>query len=42
MVPGSIVLALAIGKRWAVPIMNAFVQAGGEIALHAPHSWSDH
>jgi len=35
MVPGSIVLALAIENAWAVPVMNAFVQAGGEVALHA-------
>ena len=35
MVPGSVVLALAIENKWAVPVMNAFVEAGAELALHA-------
>ncbi len=34
MVPGSVVLALAIENAWAVPVMNAFVEAGAEVALH--------
>ena len=34
MVPGSVVLALAIENAWAVPVMNAFVDAGAELALH--------
>jgi hypothetical protein len=34
MVPGSVVLALAIENAWAVPVMNAFVAAGAELALH--------
>lgn len=34
MVPGSAVLALAIENAWAVPVMNAFVEAGAEVALH--------
>lgn len=35
MVPGSAVVALAIESAWAVPLMNAFVEAGAEVALHA-------
>lgn len=34
MVPGSVVLALAIENTWAVPVMNAFLEAGAEIAMH--------
>ena len=34
MVPGSVVLALAIENAWAVPVMNAFEAAGAELALH--------
>ena len=34
MVPGSVILALAIENAWAVPVMNAFVDAGAELALH--------
>ena len=34
MVPGSVVLALAIENAWAVPVMNAFAGAGAEVALH--------
>lgn len=34
MVPGSAVVALAIENKWTVPLMNAFVDAGAEIALH--------
>jgi hypothetical protein len=34
MVPGSAVVALAIENRWTVPLMNAFLDAGAEIALH--------
>ena len=34
MVPGSVVLALAIENAWAVPVMNAFEGAGAEVALH--------
>ena len=34
MVPGSVVLALAIENAWAVPVMNAFAKAGAEVALH--------
>ena len=35
MVPGSAIVALAIENAWAVPLMNAFAEAGAEIALHA-------
>jgi hypothetical protein len=34
MVPGSAVVALAIENAWAVPLMNSFVEAGAELALH--------
>jgi hypothetical protein len=34
MVPGSAVLALAIENAWAVPLMNDFISAGADIALH--------
>ena len=34
MVPGSGIVALAIENAWAVPLMNAFVEAGTELALH--------
>jgi hypothetical protein len=34
MVPGSAVVALAIENRWTVPLMNSFLEAGAEIALH--------
>jgi hypothetical protein len=33
MVPGSAVVALAIENAWAVPLMNAFVEAGADIAM---------
>jgi len=33
MVPGSAVIALAIENAWAVPLMNAFAEAGAEMAL---------
>lgn len=33
MVPGSSVVALAIENAWAVPLMNAFVEAGADIAM---------
>jgi hypothetical protein len=34
MVPGSVVLALALENAWAVPVMNAFEAAGAQLALH--------
>ena len=34
MVPGSAILALAIENSWAVPLMNDFIAAGADIALH--------
>jgi len=34
MVPGSAIVALAIENAWAVPLMNAFMEAGADIALH--------
>lgn len=34
MVPGSAIVALAIESAWAVPLMNAFMEAGAEVALH--------
>lgn len=34
MVPGSVVVALAIENAWAVPVMNAFESAGAQLALH--------
>lgn len=34
MVPGSAIVALAIENAWAVPLMNAFVEAGTDIAMH--------
>lgn len=34
LVPGSAVVALAIENAWAVPLLNAFEEAGAEIALH--------
>jgi hypothetical protein len=34
MVPGSAIVALAIENAWAVPLMNAFISAGADIALH--------
>jgi hypothetical protein len=34
MVPGSAILALAIESAWAVPLLNAFEEAGAEIAIH--------
>lgn len=34
MVPGSVILALAVENRWAVPIMNAFEANGVEVAMH--------
>jgi hypothetical protein len=34
MVPGSAIIALAIENTWAVPLMNAFVAAGADIAMH--------
>lgn len=34
MVPGSAVIALAIENAWAVPLMNAFMEAGADVALH--------
>ena len=34
MVPGSAVVALAIENAWAVPLLNAFVEAGTDIAMH--------
>jgi len=34
MTPGSAVIALAIESKWAVGLMNAFVSAGADLALH--------
>ena len=34
MVPGSAIVALAIENAWAVPLMNAFAEAGTEMAMH--------
>jgi len=34
MVPGSAVVALAIENTWAVGLLNAFEEAGVEVALH--------
>lgn len=34
LVPGSAVVALAIENAWAVPLINAIIDAGAEIALH--------
>jgi hypothetical protein len=34
MVPGSIVVGLAIENKWAVGLLNAFEAAGTELALH--------
>lgn len=34
MAPGSAIVALAIESAWAVPLMNSFVDAGAELALH--------
>jgi hypothetical protein len=34
MVPGSVVVALAIENAWAVPVLNAFESAGAQLALH--------
>ena len=34
MVPGSVVVALAIENAWAVPVMNAMESAGAQVALH--------
>lgn len=33
MVPGSAIIALAIENAWAVPLMNAFIEAGADIAM---------
>jgi hypothetical protein len=33
MVPGSAVVALAIENSWAVPLMNAFLEAGADVAM---------
>ncbi len=35
MVPGSGIVALAIENAWAVPLINAIIDAGAEIALHS-------
>lgn len=35
MVPGSAIVALALENTWAVPLMNAFIAAGAEVALHS-------
>ena len=35
MVPGSAVVALAIENAWAVPLMNAFTEAGADVAMHS-------
>jgi hypothetical protein len=35
MVPGSAVVALAIENTWTVPLLNAFGEAGVEVALHS-------
>jgi len=34
MVPGAAVMALAIENAWAVPVMNAFEEAGVEVGMH--------
>ena len=34
LVPGSAVIALAIENTWAVPLMNSWLEAGVELALH--------
>lgn len=34
MVARSAVVALAIENAWAVPLMNAFMEAGADLALH--------
>lgn len=34
LVPGSAVVALAIENSWAVPLINAILDAGADIALH--------
>ena len=34
MVPGSAVFALAIEHVWAVGLVNAFTDAGAELAIH--------
>jgi hypothetical protein len=34
MVPGSAIVALAIENAWAVPLLNAFAEAGTELAMH--------
>jgi hypothetical protein len=34
MAPGSAIIALAIENAWAVPLINAVVEAGAELALH--------
>jgi hypothetical protein len=33
MVPGSAIVALAIENSWAVPLMNAFLEAGADVAM---------
>ena len=34
MVPGSVIIALAVENAWAVPVINALADAGAELALH--------
>lgn len=34
LVPGAAVLALAIENAWAVPLVNAILEAGADIAFH--------
>jgi len=34
MVPGSAIVALAIENAWAVPLINAILETGAEIAMH--------
>lgn len=34
LVPGSALVALAIENAWAVPLINAIIATGAEIALH--------
>lgn len=34
LVPGSGVIALAIENAWAVPLMNSWIDAGVELAMH--------
>lgn len=34
MVPGSAIVALAIENSWAVPLINAIIAAGADIAMH--------